>query len=204
MPLVAHLPNHPLRAGLRLLWLTGLAVGLLIGGVGWRASAEEPDAEASSEALEYQLKAGFLFNFAKFVHWPTNNLATNEFRIGVLGRSKAYPVLDAALAGKTIENRIVKVMQVRNTNEAVNCQMLFVPRAASEKSQKISQEVSLLPILTVGEETGFATRGGCINLVPRQQSIRFEINLKACEKAGLKVSAKLASMATLVKTEEQP
>jgi len=183
--------------------LAGLAVGLLVGSAAVLASAKESDGQSSPEGMEYQLKAGFLFNFAKFVQWPTNSTLTNEFRIGILDDGTAYPVLDAALAGKTIEHRIVKVTCVSNTNEAAQCQMLFVARSASESSRKIGRNVSGLPILTVGEEAGFAAQGGCINLISRQQRLRFEINLKAAEHAGLKISAKLASMATLVETEKK-
>jgi len=197
------LQNRPPGEGLGLRRLACLAAGLLMVGATALASGGELDAQASSEVMEYQLKAGFLFNFAKFVQWPTNNLSTNEFRIGILDDGIAYSVLDAALAGKSIENRIVKVARVSNTNDAASCQMLFVSRSASERSRTICRKVSALPILTVGEETTFAAHGGCINLIPHQQRIRFEINLKAAEKAGLKISAKLASMATLVDKEEK-
>lgn len=55
-------------------------------------------------------------------------------------------------------------------------------------------------MLTVGESDQFALRGGVINFVRKNESFRFEVNLEAAEKAGLKISGKLANLATLVKT----
>jgi hypothetical protein len=68
----------------------------------------------------------------------------------------------------------------------------------------LQPQIANQPGLTVGEEAGFAKHGGCINLLKHEQRIRFEINLKVAEAAGLQVSAKLASMARRVETEAAP
>src|SRR5580698_5307341 len=55
-------------------------------------------------ATEYQVKALFLFNFAKYVEWPaavfTN--ATAPITIGVLGTDPFGDSLQHAVAGKTV------------------------------------------------------------------------------------------------------
>lgn len=172
-------------------------------------AAAETNMDPPAETLEYQLKAGFLINFAKFVQWPANtNQATNEFRIGVLADAPVADVLASALNGKPLGVRMVKVLRVTHTNDAAQCQMVFVARTATASLRDLwsatRAQLTTLPVLTVGEEPGFAARGGCINLIPHKQSIRFEVNPKAAERAGLQVSAKLASLAKLVETEAAP
>lgn len=201
--IIKKLLGRPLRRAFRPERFGGLATGLLLVGAGVGAQAAEPTVKESAERLEYQVKAGFLFNFAKFVQWPTNmSVATNEFRIGVIGSSNVCTILDAALTDKPLESRVIRISAVTTTNDAARCQMLFISRSASETEKNIWLNVSSQPVLTVGETAGFATQGGCINLTQHKQSIRLEINLKAVDQAGLKISAKLASMATLVETEK--
>jgi hypothetical protein len=52
--------------------------------------------------------------------------------------------------------------------------------------------------LTVGETEGFAVQGGIINLTVEEDKVHFEINPVAAERAGLKISSKLLSMAKIV------
>jgi hypothetical protein len=50
-------------------------------------------------------------------------------------------------------------------------------------------------ILIVGESEGFARQGGMINFVLEGDRVLFEVNQRAAEQAGLKISAKLLSVA---------
>src|SRR5579864_9332986 len=54
-------------------------------------------------------------------------------------------------------------------------------------------------ILTVGESQGFAARGGIINLTVEGDTVHFEVNQTAAERARLKISSKVLSMAKIVK-----
>jgi len=55
-----------------------------------------------------------------------------------------------------------------------------------------------LPILTVGEADQFAKNGGAIGFCTEDNKIRFEVNLDAAGKAGLRISAKLLALAKTV------
>src|ERR1041385_4584869 len=69
-------------------WLLTL---LLIAGL----NAGTFPAGARDEFPEYQLKAAFLYNFAKFVNWPTNSFADARapLAIAVLGTDPFGPLL---------------------------------------------------------------------------------------------------------------
>jgi uncharacterized protein DUF4154 len=53
--------------------------------------------------------------------------------------------------------------------------------------------------LTVGENEGFAHWGGVIKLIMADGKLRLEINQTSAEKAGLKISAKLLSLARVIR-----
>ena len=52
---------------------------------------------------EYQVKATYLYNFGRFVHWSPNATATkgDSFSICVLGQDPFGPTLDSTLVGET-------------------------------------------------------------------------------------------------------
>ena len=54
------------------------------------------------------------------------------------------------------------------------------------------------PVLTVGETEHFAANGGIIGFCLEVKKVRFEINLAAADRAGLKISAKLLTLAKTV------
>ncbi|MBL9126655.1 MAG: YfiR family protein, partial [Verrucomicrobiales bacterium] len=65
----------------------------------------------AAQALEYRVKAGYLFNFAKFVEWPAGAFASEDspFVVAVLGNEEAGAVVASALEGKTINRHPVRV-----------------------------------------------------------------------------------------------
>ena len=167
-----------------------------------RAGAAEDSGEAALK-LEYKLKAGFLFNFAKFVAWPTNAPgAAGLLRVGVLDDGPVYPIMVSELANKQVDGRTIEVVRCRQAEELKQCAMVFITRAESGRFKELKQAVAGTPLLTVGEFEGFAARGGCINFVRRGDNVRFEVNLEAVERAGLKISSKLSSIAIVVPSEE--
>ena len=55
--------------------------------------------------------------------------------------------------------------------------------------------------LLVGETDQFAEHGGMIGFVREEDAFRLRLNLESATNTNLKISAKLASVATLVKTQ---
>ena len=53
----------------------------------------------------------------------------------------------------------------------------------------------------VGEIEGFAVQGGIVNLTVEENKLHFEVNPRAAERACLKISSKLLSMAKIVKEQ---
>jgi hypothetical protein len=53
-------------------------------------------------------------------------------------------------------------------------------------------------VLTVGDHDDFATTGGVIHFTRENYRVRFEINVRAAERAGLRISSKLLQLARIV------
>jgi hypothetical protein len=154
-----------------------------------------------SAAIEYKVKAGFLYNFVKFVQWPAGALpSTNSpIVIGLFETDPAAPVLEQALQQKTANGHSLQVRRFRTDESPLDCHLFFLSRAERAQTGRVLERFKGLPVLTVSESEDFARSGGMINFVMKEENIRFEINLAAAERAGLQISSKLANMATLVK-----
>jgi hypothetical protein len=153
---------------------------------------------------EYLVKAAFLYNFAKFVEWPSDAFKTPQdpLMLCVLGHNPFGNALEDVIRGKAIDGRSVAFRRVADAHAASACQILFVSAAEGERFRSLYGNVKPAAILTVGEAPGFAADGGVINFKLDGGHVRFEINLDAAEHAQLHISSKLLSLAQIVKTEK--
>ncbi len=154
----------------------------------------------SSDSSEYLIKAGFIYNFAKFVDWPATAFA-QPIVIGILGTDPFGNLIDRIVENKKIGARGFVVKRLKwNTDlkDLKECKILFV--GASEKAHidDVVQIVKSLPILTVGETPGFAERGGVIRFVLEDNRVRFEINVEAAHQADLTISSRLLTLARII------
>ena len=155
-----------------------------------------------SVALEYQIKAAFLFNFAKFVEWPPGKLGEARSRIAVcvLGKDPFGPVLDQALQGKTIDGRPVLVRRSPSISDCKDCHIVFISSSEKERLAEILPALTSASALTVSEVPRFAERGGMINFTIDDNKIRLEINAGSAAGAGIRISSKLLNLARVVRT----
>jgi len=165
-------------------------------------------ARAQTTASEYEVKAAFLYNFIKFVEWPPKTYSDRNvpFIIGVLGDNpfsnpSTGNYLDQAVAGKIINDRKIVVKYSPRLADLTHCQLLFVSKSEHGRIKDILANVKGMTILTVGETDNFSQQGGAINFVMQSEKVRFEINVGAAEKAGLKISSKLLNVAKIVQTQ---
>ena len=147
---------------------------------------------------EYQIKAAFLYNFAKFVEWPTQAFAgpRSPVVIGVLGKNVFGDDLEQTIRDKTVNNHPFQFKQFHSVDEVTNCQILFISTSEKERLPKILSGLRGASVLTVSEMDHFTDTGGMINFVIEDNRVHFQINDAAAKKAGLKISSKLLSLAT--------
>jgi hypothetical protein len=149
---------------------------------------------------EYQIKAAYLYNFAKFVEWQSERLKGEDRPIvlGILGRDPFHEALDS-LEGKTVKGRRLVVKRFKSVRELEFCHILFVSSSEKDRLQPIlTDAVKSWSVLTVGDVEGFTDAGGVIRLFFRKNNIRFEINIEAARQQGLAISSKLLRLADIV------
>ena len=155
---------------------------------------------AQEKPSEYEVKAAFLFNFAKFVEWPPDAFAdTNSpITIGVLGENVFGNSLEKIINDRKVNNRGFQFRNFDSPTEATNCQILFISSSKKADFAKIIGALHNASILTVGETDGFMKAGGMINFLFEGNNVRFQISDEAAKKARLKISSKLLSLAVPV------
>jgi len=168
----------------------------------WAAPANAGAADAAAApARECEIKAAFLYNFTKFVDWPARTFANADapIVIGVLGDSPCAQELEHLIKDRKVNGRTIVMRRIASAEEAKVTQLLFVGFAQETQFAGLKAAIESLPVLTVGESPGFATLAGAIDFVPQGDKIRFEINIGVAERAGLKISAQLQKLATVVR-----
>jgi hypothetical protein len=165
--------------------------------------AAAPGASELAAPTEYQVKAAFLYNFAKFVEWPDAQPRA-PFVIGVLGEDPFGPVLDQTVTGKTVMSRPFAVRRLADAADAPQVDILFI--AASERARlpEVLGRLRGANVLTVGDSESFVDRGGMVGFRTAGNMVRFDINLREANRAGLKISSQLLRLAGHVVPVEEP
>jgi len=148
---------------------------------------------------ESQVKAAYLYNFGKFVRWDAGSAPSSDtFDICVLGRDPFGSVLDATVAGESIEGKKTSVHKMSSLPASSRCNILFISSSEEGKLSAILPAAQRLNLLTVSDIPGFAERGGTIGFVMQNDRVRFEVNRSAAEQSHLALSSELLKVATRV------
>ena len=150
---------------------------------------------------EYQVKAAFLQNFAKFIEWPAEAFSSpsEPFTICVLGQDPFGRSLDDAVAGKLIATHPIAARRIADARLTAGCQILYVSSSQQKHVFSILAAGKQTGILTVGEARDGTPEDVLINLTLEQGKVRFEINLRKANEEKLHISARLLSLATVVR-----
>lgn len=148
--------------------------------------------------LESDVKAAFLYNFAKFVEWPAGAFPAPDgpFTFCLTGEG-LNGALEKLVQGEKFVQRPLTVRRLPPGELNVRgCHVLFAGHAA-RSSAEIAAAVGTLPVLTVGEAEDFIDRGGMIRFTGAGNRIQFEINPAAAERSQLRISSRLLRLATI-------
>lgn len=160
----------------------------------------------ATPSVEYQVKAAFLLNFAKFVEWPQDAFQTEKAPITlcVFRRNPFGNTLDEVLREKTINNRELQARQISDLAELKTCQVVFVTDTEGKQLSEVLNRLKGSSALVVGESEDFAERGGAIQFFLENNKLRFAINVDAIHRARLQASSKLLALARIVHDNGHP
>lgn len=165
--------------------------------------AVAPPSFAVGMPTEGQLKAAYLFNFAKFITWPEDHSdgADAPIVIGVIGNSPIACEL-GQIKSKTVKNRPIVIHRYQTLPEVLadaDCHMLYLCDTEAEEIRRILGQLGDAPVVTVSDASGFVEAGGQIQLVTKRHRLKFIINLDAIRERHIKIDSRLLSLALEVR-----
>lgn len=149
-----------------------------------------------AQDVDYKAYTLFLYNFMKYVEWPTSE---GDFVIGVVGDSPVKKELQELAKTKKAKGRPIVVINIANPGDALLCSMVYIPTAKSAELKPIIEKVKGKSVLIVAEREGLAKKGAGISFViDDDDAIKFDINKSALESHSLKVASMLVKLGFIV------
>jgi uncharacterized protein DUF4154 len=166
------------------------------------AQISAPSAAADQAiAGEYELKAAMLYHLIQFVDWPSAAYPDPQapHLLCVLGSDPFGNSLTSLASKQTLNDRPVQVRHVQNDPSVRACQVLYISSSERNHLGQILSNLQSANVLTVGEMSQFAARGGMVQFALQDKKVHFDINLDAASHSGLKISSRLLALAHIVK-----
>jgi len=150
----------------------------------------------SEVSREYELKAAYLLNFARFIYWPQNTFDDDSgfFHICVYGNNPFGENLDR-LSDKKVNNRYVKFVYVANFKYVKNCRIAYIGKSKKNQYLSVINIYANKAVLTVSDIKGFSESGGMIGFVRVENKMKFEINVNKSAASGIKYRSQLLEVA---------
>jgi hypothetical protein len=154
----------------------------------------------AQELDESTIRVAYVFNLTKYVEWPR---AGNQLVIGFVGDGPMGEALEKMLTGKTSGSRLIRVVLSPNDQDLDQCDVVYVAYSSPKKVRSTLDHLRNKSVLTVGDAESFPKSGGMIGLVRVGQQVQMIVNLDAVERARLKISSRVLSLATIVHDESE-
>jgi len=174
-----------------------ISIGILLAGT--------PTFISQAPSVEGQVKAGFLFNFAQFIQWPTQAFPDREMPFTMCVTGDPFEgALEKTVERETLNGRRIAVRRLDSADNLHGCHLLYVGKLEAKRAEFLGAATRIfategLPILTVGDSEDFINIGGMIRFTEGGNRVRFEINPDAAERVSLRLSANLLRVADIVR-----
>lgn len=158
------------------------------------------NAALAPRAPEYEVKAAFIYNFARYVEWPSSAFAgpSDPIRLCIFGDDPFGEIVDRTLRGKTVAQHPFVVLRIEEIEETRGCHIVFVSRTESERLDAVLAVVHDRPVMTIVDVEGAVQRGAILNFALRDGRVRFAVNTGSAQRSGLSLSSQLVKLAIAV------
>ncbi len=150
-----------------------------------------------SHAQEEKFKAVFMYNFTRYLDWPSEKKA-GDFIIGVFGSSPIIDELNIIAQKRKVGVQKIVVKEIENPEDFKYCNIVYLPENNSSEISSVSQSCSAQGVVLITNQKGLAQTYSCINYVKIDGKQNFEINKTRLEKQGIKVNSALLSLGVQV------
>jgi hypothetical protein len=155
-------------------------------------SAQEEDVMDEAE-----IKSGLIYNICKFARWNRPIEPGAPFVISIIGKTTPANEIYVPKEKQILGRRVI-VRKISSVNEIDKSFVLFITGSESNRLDEILSYVNGKNILTIGDTSGFAKRGVCINFYEDKGSVRFEINRAAVQKTSIELHAHIYVIGTVI------
>lgn len=154
----------------------------------------------SGGVAEYDVKATFLYDFAKFVDWPSGAVADDRspFVLCIVGADPFGSALDSTVRGQRIDGHEITIRRVSKSADLTICRIAFISRSENKYLPSILDSLKGSSTLVVGDAQDFAKRGGGIQLYLEDSAVHFSINVDSVQRAHLSISSNVLALAKIV------
>lgn len=157
-----------------------------------------PEASAQPKPTEYQVKAAYLYNFGKFVRWPSDLASQSTFGICILGQDPFGDSLDSLVRDEKINGHPIAVTRIASVQQSAGCRIIYISDSEARRLPSILAALAQAPVLTVGDSSDFVEKGGMIQFLRDGERIRFAVNLHSAAPVNLSFSSELLKVAASV------
>jgi hypothetical protein len=140
---------------------------------------------------EDELKTATILTFIRNAEWPESGASSRPVTIGVLGRTAQIKTLSRLLEGKSVNNRPIRVLEMKAAPEAQTFDVLYVAAGNTAEIKQALASARAGHVLTIGGGERFLEYGGAVSLTIVDGHMSFEVSIKALDHAGVTISAKL-------------
>jgi hypothetical protein len=147
--------------------------------------------------LEPTIQASFILKFSEFIQWPEyySSLYSEEpLNICLHEEDKFGDIFDYVNDHDILRRKIL-IRHSVPISELKSCHFAFLGSLDTDKIDNLINEVKSSPVLVVTNSEEISHSLVAINFRRVNNKVRFEINLSAFERSGIKVSSDLLNLA---------
>lgn len=159
-------------------------------------------ASVFGQVEENLMKAVAIEQISRFLEWSNETEITDtlkSFVVIVYNDNQFSTLLEEVYINRKIKNKKVEILHVSILDDISDCSILYVSKVDKSRLSEVIRIANHKRILTISGTEGFAQQGVAINFVTVGGRLKFEINQKALNDAGIKASARLLSLAIIVR-----
>jgi hypothetical protein len=152
---------------------------------------------------EDKIKASYVFNFIRFVTWPSilsSNLSSQKIIVCIINNHQFIQAFNPII-GRKVRGHLLVFREVTQLTEISSCNLVYIDQSQRKLLTRLLPEVQKYKILSISNIKGFCARGGIIGMVTQKGRIRVEINLAVAQKVGFNISSNLLEVATIVRSQ---
>jgi hypothetical protein len=152
----------------------------------------------SAEASGSAVKMAIVYNLGKFIDWPGAAHPGTPLELCVSGSAERLEDGLAAIEGKAVHGRALKVRRLGKSQDFSGCHIVFFSESLTAGAAELLASTHLRGMLTISDDEAFAGQGGIVTLVVRDRHVRFQVHLSAAQRAGFTISSELLRVADKV------